>query len=218
MRILDLFCGGGGAAMGLHRAGFDVVGVDINRQPNYPFKFIKADIMDFDVVLFAEEFDAIWASPPCQAYSVGTTAPGAREKHPELVEPVREMLVDSGLPYIIENVPGAPLRDYIRLCGEMFGLRVIRHRHFETNFQLPEPKHIRHKPPVERAALDGTDRIVKRSWYMQVAGHGGESSSYKMKDWEKAMGIDWMTKAELVEAIPPVYSEYIGRNLLENLR
>lgn len=216
MRALDLFSGSGGAAMGLSRAGFDVVGVDIKDQPNYPFDFIQGDALDFieDLTLFPTvQYDFIWASPPCQAYSVGTQR-WSPEKYPDLIPATRELLEASGLPYVIENVPGAPLRNHVRLCGVMFDLRVVRHRHFESNFQFAAPKHRRHRDPIERPALDGTDRMVKRSWYMTVAGHGGHSSSYKLADWQDAMGIDWMTKAELVESIPPAYSEYIAQQFL----
>lgn len=219
MRALDLFCGAGGVAMGLHRAGFEVTGVDINPQPNYPFAFIQDDALDYlEGLIFdrtTTRYDFIWASPPCQAYSVGTTYPGARETHPDLIPATRELLEASGLPYVIENVPGAPLQAPTRLCGVMFDLRVVRHRNFESNFPMWAPKHIKHHPPIERPALDGTDRIVKRSWYMTVAGHGGHSNSYKLEDWQAAMEIDWMTKAELVEAIPPKYSEFIGKQAIQ---
>src|SRR5574337_20985 len=127
-RLLDLFCCAGGCAMGYHRAGFDVVGVDINPQQRYPFEFHQADAMTFDL----SGFDAIHASPPCQAYTVL----GGREDlshYPDLVDAVRERLQASGKPWIIENVPGAPLRDPITLCGAMFGLRRYRHRLFERD-------------------------------------------------------------------------------------
>lgn len=209
MKALDLFCGAGGMATGLHRAGLDVTGVDINPQPNYPFRFIQADAMTFDLA----GYDFVHASPPCQAYSVGTKR-WAPEQYPDLIAATRERLQATGLPYIIENVPGAPLWAPVRLCGVMFDLRVIRHRHFESNVQLHVPRHRRHHEPIMRPALDGTDRIVKRSWYMTVAGHGGHSSSYKFADWQSAMGIDWMTRKELIESIPPVYSEYLGKQII----
>lgn len=207
-RLLDLFCGAGGAAVGYARSGFEVVGVDINPQPNYPFEFHQADAMTYPLA----GFNYIHASPPCQHYSVGTTAPGARDKHPDLLPATRTRLEQSGATYIIENVPGAPMEPTITLCGEMFGLRVIRHRHFEINAELFAPKHVKHHPPVHRAASDGM-RFVKRSYYMQVAGHGGESFSFKFTDWCDAMGIDWMTKPELIESIPPAYTAWIGQQL-----
>ena len=196
--------------MGYYRAGYEVVGVDIEPQPNYPFEFHQADALDY----LLEGFDLIHASPPCQRYSVGTTYPEARGKHPDLVAVTRERLL--GFNYIMENVPGAPLRADAILCGVMFGLRVIRHRLFESSLLIQSPKHVKHIPPIIRLAFDGT-RTVRRSYYAQVAGHGGESYSYKLADWKKAMGIDWMTRAELVEAIPPAYTEYLGRQVLAQL-
>ena len=209
---LDLFCGAGGAAMGLNRAGFDVVGIDINPQPNYPFEFRQLDAMTADLL----GFDFIWASPPCQRYSIGTQRWNP-EDWPDLVPGVRERLQATGKPYIIENVPGAPLELPVRLCGVMFGLRVVRHRVFESNIPLGVPKHVRHRSPIQRPALDGTDRMVWRSWYMTVAGHGGHSNSYKLSDWAEAMGIDWMSKTELVESIPPAHSEYLGAQVYSML-
>ena len=208
-QLLDLFCGAGGAAMGYHRAGFEVVGVDVDPQPNYPFAFIQADAMTYPL----EGFDVVHASPPCQRYSVGTTAPGARTQHPDLLPATRARLISSGLVYIIENVPGAPMNTTITLCGEAFGLRVIRHRLFESNAPLSAPLHVKHRPPYLRAAADGTNRTVRRSYYAQVAGNGGESYSYRLADWRNAMGINWMTRSELVEAIPPAYTEWIGGQL-----
>lgn len=203
-KIADLFCGAGGAATGLHRAGFEVVGVDINPQPNYPFEFHQADAMTFDL----SGYDLVWASPPCQRYSIGTQRwnPGG---WPDLVAPVREMLKASGLPYIIENVPGAPLENPVRLCGVMFDLRVVRHRLFESNNLILQPTHNKHRPPIKRPGM------THKSWYQTVAGHGGNSNSYRLEDWQAAMGIDWMNKAELVESIPPAYSEFIGKQMLE---
>ena len=170
---------------------------------------LQADALDFDL----SGYDFIWASPPCQAYSVGTKRWNP-DQYPDLIAPVRERLEQAGVAYVIENVPGSPLRQPVRLCGAMFGLRVVRHRHFESNVQLYVPKHRRHHEPVFRPALDGTDRTVKRSWYMTVAGHGGHSSSYKLADWKAAMGIDWMNRSELIEAIPPAYSEFIGKQAM----
>lgn len=216
VKILDLFCGAGGAAMGLHRAGFEIVGVDINPQPNYPFEFIQADVLEIDL----DGYDAYWSSPPCQCYSFA-----ARRwrnngiNYPDLIKRTRKRLLDSGKPFIIENVVGAPLRKDLILCGEMFGLNVIRHRIFEfSHFRVPQPKHKNHKG------------LVRDGYYVTVAGHGGNDSKHnychlnclpsktsKLKVWQHAMGIDWMTKQELTQAVPPAYSEYIGEYLAEQI-
>lgn len=209
-KALDLFCKAGGVSMGLRRAGFDVTGVDIEPQPRYPFRFIQADALTFDL----SGYDLICASPKCQAH---TWSARRWKKHfDNQIPETRRRLRESGLPYIIENVPGAPLENAVRLCGLMFGLNVLRHRMFESNLPLFIPDHQRHLPPITREARDGS-HTVKRSQYITVAGHGGESSSYKLDDWREAMGIDWMTKDELTQAIPPAYSEYLGRQVITYL-
>lgn len=210
-RLLDLFSCAGGAAVGYHRAGFNVVGVDIDPQPRYPYEFIQADALKLDPSFLAS-FDAIHASPPCQSYSDLAKRNGNADKWPRLVEPVREMLQDSGLPFIIENVEGAPLRDPVVLCGTMFPpLRVIRHRLFESNFQIEVPAHGKH-PLVfthdKRKSHYG--KLDQNTSFVQVTG-GGNCTIANARD---AMGIDWMTKNELNESIPPAYTEYIGKQLL----
>ena len=138
-RLLDLFCCAGGAGMGYSRAGFDVVGVDLSPQKNYPFEFIQADALALDPKFLAS-FDAIHASPPCQSYSDLAKRNGNAHEWPRLIEPVREILRSTGLPYVIENVEGAPMIDAVVLCGTMFpGLRVLRHRLFEANFEIIAP-------------------------------------------------------------------------------
>ncbi len=213
-RLLDLFCCAGGAGIGYSRAGFEVIGLDIAPQPRYPLPFIRADALDLDQKFLAD-FDVIHASPPCQSYS--DLAKRNRNAHewPRLIEPVREMLVRSGLPYVIENVDGAPLRSPVMLCGTMFkGLRVIRHRLFEANFPILTPPHGRH--PIchtfdkRKGQYGKTD---ERRDFVSVNG-GGNCSVAAARD---AMGIDWMTKNELNEAIPPVYTEFIGEQLLGQL-
>lgn len=210
-RLLDLFCCAGGAGMGYSRAGFDVVGVDLEPQPNYPFQFIQADALSLDP-MFLSTFDAIHASPPCQSYS--DLAKRNRNAHewPRLIDPVRDILVGSGLPYVIENVEGAPLRNPVVLCGTMFnGLRVLRHRLFETNFPILTPKHGPH-PKVhtfdKRKSHYGKTNDMRD--FVQVTG-GGNCTIAAARD---AMGIDWMTKNELNEAIPPAYTQFIGEQLL----
>jgi|SRR5580765_1688639 len=200
MKVLDLFCCCGGAAAGLHRASFDTVGVDITGNHQYPDRFIQEDVFNLPLD-FMKEFDLIWASPPCQFYSYGTRKHGRYKKYPDLVDRTRQLLKKTGRPFIIENVVGAPLRNDLRLCGEMFGLRIIRHRIFEIEgFTVLQPPHIKHRQPVNG-----------KSYYAQIAGHGGESYSFKMEDWKKAIGINHITKKEhLTQAVPPKYSEYIA--------
>lgn len=208
-KLLDLFCCQGGAAMGYHRAGFDVTGVDINPQPRYPFAFVQGDAIEY-VKAHGHKYDAIHASPPCQRYTPGARRWGSADRHPDLVEPTREALVASGRPYVIENVEGAPLLAPTLLCGVMFGLGVLRHRAFESNIPLSTPVHHRH----ERRIGEG---------YETVAGHPGGSS---MRDgtrfgtashWAAAMGIGWMTARGLAESIPPAYTEHVGRQLIEHV-
>lgn len=213
MRLLDLFCGAGGAATGYHRAGFtEIVGVDIAPQPRYPFEFKQKDFYDVGPAWIAQ-FDAVHASPPCQAYSDLQHRTG--RLYPRLVEQVRPMLIAAGIPYVIENVEGAPLRNPVMLCGTMFPeLRVIRHRLFESNLSLTAPPHGKH-PLVfthdKRKAHYG--KLDQDTSFVQVTG-GGNCS---IKNAREAMGIDWMTKAELNEAIPPAYGEWIGRQVIEQL-
>jgi len=199
MRVLDLFCGAGGAAMGLHRAWPDaeIVGVDIKLQPRYPFTFVLADAMTFPL----EGFDFIWASPPCQKYSAATRH--LAKDAPKLIGAVRERM--NGTPWCIENTPGAPLRNPITLCGLSFGLNVKRHRLFETSFHVdPVPCIPGH--PGNWLVIFGHECRSRRH------GHAAGRKN-KIADGRKAMGIDWMTRGELSEAIPPAYSEYIAQQL-----
>jgi DNA (cytosine-5)-methyltransferase 1 len=198
---LDLFCGAGGAAMGLHRAGYDVIGVDIRPQPRFPFRFVQADALrpPFDL----QAFDLLWASPPCQAY---TTAQRIQNnEHPELIEPIRAAFIASGKPYVIENVTDAPLRRPIELCGPMFGLKTYRHRRFETSFPVKQPWHQAHELVATQTKMG---RKPKNGEFIQVIGNFSD-----VKAAREAMGIGWMTRNELSEAIPPAYSEYIARSL-----
>jgi DNA (cytosine-5)-methyltransferase 1 len=211
-RLLDLFCGAGGAATGYHRAGFDVVGVDIRPQPRYPFEFVQADALDFPL----DGFDAIHASPPCQGYSVANNIHG-RNDHPLLVEPVRERLVAAGAPYVIENVPRAPLHNPTTICGLTLGLNVKRHRLFECSF------------PVMTYPCAGHDgdwllvfghTVLERGKRIGTTPNGGGIIRRKHVGTERgreAMGIDWMTRDELSEAIPPAYTEHIGGYLMAEL-
>ena len=205
LRLLDLFCGAGGCAVGYHRAGFEVTGVDIVSQPRYPFAFHQADALAY-LDDHGQAFDVIHASPPCQAHTAINHA--KKGKGLSLVEPTLRTLVALGKPFVVENVPGAPLPDALRLCGTMFGLGVIRHRLFASNMDLWAPGcGCQHRGTV----ADGT--------YVSVHG-GGQRSTHTIPyavqraRWEDAMGIDWMgTRRELVNAIPPVYTEYLGYQL-----
>lgn len=206
-RLLDLFCGAGGCSVGYHRAGFDVVGVDHVPQKRYPFTFHQADALEF-VAAHGHEFDAIHASPPCQRYTMAQNAAKNADAHPDLVAPTRNALEATGRPYVIENVVGAPLRTTIMLCGLSFGLKVKRHRLFESNvllFSQPCPSH-----DVDYFVIFGHEVRNRRH---------GKSAGRKnsIAEGRKAMGIDWMTRAELSEAIPPAYTEHIGRQLIKTL-
>lgn len=217
-KLLDLFCCAGGAAMGYHRAGFDVVGVDIRDQPNYPFDFIQGDALDLDDSFMAQ-FDAIHASPPCQAYSVTAKRTGMGSNWPTLIGPTRRTLQETGLPYVIENVVGAPLKNPVVLCGTMFpNLRVIRHRLFEANFEITPPKHIPHKDHPLCHTLDKRKAHYGKTneWVHFVQVNGGGNCTVAAA--RNAMGIDWMTKREINEAIPPAYAECVGRALMSHLR
>lgn len=205
--LLDLFCGAGGCAMGYHRAGFDVVGVDIKKQPRYPFRFIQGDAMEYLANKRGRGFQVIHASPPCQRYSEVTRANGNQENYPDLVAPCRDLLAAIGKPWVIENVPFAPLGISVMLCGTYFGLRVIRHRLFESSRMLMSPGRSCSHPPrgaVGRAGVRGK----KVGDWISVAG------DVDRKVASHAMGIDWMTRHELAQAIPPAYTEFIGRQLI----
>jgi DNA (cytosine-5)-methyltransferase 1 len=200
-RLLDLYCGAGGAGVGYARAGWDVTGVDLIAQPDYPFTFWRGDALalDYEKLL---AFDAIHASPPCQAYCTITSS--ARKRgivYPDLYARTKSMLVASGLPYIIENVPGSPSRNAIKLCGTMFGLGVFRHRLFESNIRMQLPA---------TACTCYKNKIGEG--FVTVAG----DSSTKAEG-AAGMGIDWhISKRQLNEAIPPAYTEFLGRQLMSS--
>jgi DNA (cytosine-5)-methyltransferase 1 len=189
--------------MGYSRAGFEVIGVDNKPRKNYPFQFILHDALRFLDEMDLSYWDAIAASPPCQAYCKATQITGTQSNHPDLVAPVRERLMASGLPYIIENVPGSPLIDPVTLCGEMFGLKTYRHRLFETNWPLKQPDHPKHTHKNGKLGY-----MPKDDEYMFVVGNFSGVDRAK-----EAMGINWMSRDELSQAIPPAYTEYIGHEL-----
>jgi len=219
-KLLDLFCGAGGAAQGYSDAGFDVVGVDHIQQPNYPFKFILADVLDVlrDVSLL-QSFDVVHASPPCQAHSPLAAIWRARlgidvwaRKHPDLIPQTREGLKASGQLYVIENVSPKPLRNAILLCGTFFDLKVYRHRYFEMPLFVLSPKHIPHK---DNCPVVG--RGKSRKGFISVTGHGGFGFPGGWEYAQKAMGINWMSRKELSQAIPPAYTHWIGIQILKKV-
>jgi DNA (cytosine-5)-methyltransferase 1 len=212
MRLLDLFCGAGGASAGYAAAGFTVTGVDINPMPRYPFQFIQGDALEY-AAAHGHEYDVIAASPPCQAYSrAGRTAGQYRkDDHPDLIDATRELLQSLGKPYAIENVAGAPLRSAVMLCGSMFGLKVYRHRYFEI---LPEPLFVpAHRPHADQTPPAGRGLSPKGFMSITSGGIRGVSPAER----HAAMGIDWMTHAELNQAIPPAYTQWVGNYLMKEL-
>ncbi len=221
-RLLDLFCCAGGAAMGYHRAGFEVVGVDINPQKNYPFEFHQADAIDY-LIAHAHEFAAVHASPPCQTHSI--TKHAHASEHPDLLEPTRDALIETGLPYVIENVEGAPLRDPLTLCGSEFGLRaedidglplaLRRHRLFESNIWLVGAGGCIHDDTqIAGSYTAGRHRTPEHR--DNPARRGGYTPALKVR--AALLGIDWkMNEHELAQAIPPAYTEFIGGQLLAAL-
>jgi hypothetical protein len=221
--VLDLFCGAGGAAMGYARAGFKVIGVDLAPQPNYPFQFHQMDALDFIYDnLYWVQPSLVHASPPCQGYSPHVTSassqwvPTAGKDEPRLISAVRDALLYTNTPFVIENVMGArdELVDPVQLCGTMFGLDIPRHRLFETvGFKPPAPEHPKCRGVAKAAAL-------RRGWDyrdMTVTGKGRRAGTSDR--WRELLGVDWpTTQHELAEMIPPAYTEYIGKYAMEALR
>ncbi len=208
MKLLDLYCKAGGASKGYQLAGFEVVGVDIKKQKRYPFEFIQADCLELMKDMdFLRSFDVIAASPPCQTHSITQhlrNAQGRSTDKVDLIPQTREALIASGKPYVIENVPGSPLINPIQMCGSYFGLKVRRHRRFESNLPIVGSP-CDHKSQGKPVGVYGSmrDEIPK-------GGHTAKS----IEEAREAMGIDWMIWGELVEAIPPIYTKEIGKQLL----
>jgi DNA (cytosine-5)-methyltransferase 1 len=203
-RALDLFCGAGGASMGLFLAGFDVVGVDIEDQPEYPFEFVQGDALTYPV----DGFDFVWASPMCQRYSAATRQTGKPSDYPEQIGPTRDRLRAANIPHVIENVLGAPLLSPIMLCGAMFDLGVVRHRLFECSFPVLAPLHGKHKGSLvtgEYVTVAGNGGVP--AWTMKERERRGlprhREKEYTLETWSRAMGIDWMSRDKLVRSIPP---------------
>lgn len=195
-KLLDLFCGAGGASMGYYRAGFDIVGVDIEPQKNYLFEFHQADALEY-LQEHYQEFDAIHASPPCQAYTIMQHIHKNNAAHPDLVEPTRQALIKTGKPWVIENVEGAPLRVDLVLCGTQFGINFPKHRWFEMNFIINELL-----PPCNH-------------YKVYDCFHGGEQARGEREKLSQLYGIDWfMTRQEIRNCIPPAYTEWIGKIII----
>lgn len=206
-RWLELFCSAGGTAMGMHRAGFEVVGVDIAPQPNFPFEFHQADAFEF-LTEHGHEFDVIGAAPECRDHTPLTSVAGIRGTGWQLAE-IKRRFAGLDKPWLIENVPASPLKADIVLCGGMFGLRTYRHRKFKSNVPLTAPAHPKHVIPT------ATKRRRERwdaGWHVSITGDVGTYVG------PEAMGIDWMTGNELSQAIPPVYAEHIGRQIMAHLQ
>jgi DNA (cytosine-5)-methyltransferase 1 len=214
VRLLDLFCGVGGCSVGYYRAGFTVHGVDIVRQPEYPYTFTAGDAVAFLRNIDLDDWDAIHASPPCKAHTVARRVSASRfpalfDPHPDLIEPVRELLIATGLPYIIENVVGSPLVNPVTYCGSSFGLTVRRHRLFESNVPITAPECSHATQPVVHGVYGNGG-----AWTRTAPGGGGVK--VVGPDAARAMGIDWTERQpSLAQAIPPAYTEHIGRQLVQ---
>jgi DNA (cytosine-5)-methyltransferase 1 len=220
--LLDLFCCQGGAARGYAAAGWDLIGVDVDPQPRYPYRFIRGDALEVLADL-AAEVDAVHASPPCQHYSI--TRHSHSREHPDLVGPTRDALEAAGLPWIMENVPGAPLRNYVELCGASFGLEAVdldgtplvlrRHRLFESSVMLwaPPPcacSSYRRRGYAVGGVYDGgrRDRVEARE-----IRHGGYTPPPTVR--AELLGVAGMTQYGMSQAIPPAYTYWLGRELLD---
>lgn len=228
LRVLDLFCGAGGAAKGYHdgftAAGFDVdiLGVDVRPQPNYPYRFVQADAMAFPL----DGFDFIHASPPCQGYSRMRHLPWLKDReYPMLIEPLRKRLLDAGVSWSIENVEDAPLSTRsdlfgahgVLLCGRMFDLPLYRHRKFETTTPIAQPPHPRHEHVIFpggrlNARYSGSGGIAG---VISVTGH---TTGVRVGAAKRALGIDWMVRDELTQAIPPAYTRFLAGQIAPALR
>jgi len=245
MKVLDLFCGAGGSAMGIHQAleevniEHEIIGIDNREMPDYPFNFIKSDVFDDSCFPnYYDMFDFIWASPPCQAW---VDCNHDRSDKPRLIKPTREILEKTDKPYIIENVELAPIRHDLMLCGKMFNLGVFRHRFFESNFPIIQPIHPKHKGYIgdgkHFTVITGGAFRDKRHILARAKIKNYDYGSYE--SWSKAMGIDWIrlewtdhkrrkpkykkniglvlpSGHPLAEAIPPAYSKYIIQQFLLN--
>lgn len=208
MKILDTYCCEGGASTGFVKAGHDVTGIDLYPQSKYPYKFIQADAIDY-LLEHGHEYDYIHASPPCQKDSLSTMQFRKMGKiYPDLISDTRDALVKTGKPYDIENVRGSALNNPVLLCGNMFNIPSYRHRLFETNWQLPQPLHLKH---VAKQAKMG--RPVKDGEYIQYMGHFPMVSHVR-----NFTGFNWMSIYGLAQSIPSEYTEYIIHQYLKSIK
>lgn len=224
MKLLDLYCGAGGAAYGYHLAGYDVTGVDRAPQPRYPFKFVRADALEY-LYAHGHEYDLVHASPPCQRYSEATPLRN-RAQHPDLIAPTRAALRATGKPYIIENVENAraQLLNPIKLCGTMFGLLLWRHRYFETWPPIAPPAvACHHTRGIVQVTINGEERAVAYPVLCTGGADGPRSGKRHLRPRQPvvevrwAMELPWMTQAELSEAIPPAYTHWLGARMIDVL-
>lgn len=229
MRLLDLYCGGGGAGMGYALAGFDVTGVDMYPQTRYPFAFVQADAVDY-VLAHSHEYDVIHASPPCQAHTALKGMWNAKP-HADFLPQTREALQATGLPYVIENVPGAPMDVGLMLCGSMFGLRTScgavlrRHRLFESNRLIMSPGECDHKGVSLVVTGHSPTTWAQHSRRRTIGVYGDHTrdrtrnlirETFTVDDAREAMGIDWLSMPGLSQAIPPAYTKWIGAYLVNS--
>lgn len=212
--MLDLFCGAGGATKGYQRAGFEVYGIDLKHGKRYVGDhYLRGDVLWFLDLEYLRLFDFIHASPPCQSFSITKNLRNAQGNNVkatggDLMEPVRDALIASGVPYVIENVVQAPLIDPLILCGSMFGLKVRRHRGFESNLTLTPPRPCDHKAQGRPVGIYGSMRDNIPS---------GGRTAHTMDEAREAIGIDWMIWTEMCESIPPAYTEWIGTQVLTQI-
>ena len=204
-KLLDLFCCGGGASLGYEQAGFDVTGVDLEFQAHYRHRFVQSDAIRY-LLDHWQEFDIIHASPPCQAYSTASMQFRiAGKEYVDLIAATRDVLIATGKPYVIENVPGSPLINPIMLCGAMFGMRTYRHRMFESNMNIVAPEHPDHK--AKNAKMG---RRIKDDEFIQYVGHFSG-----VKFVQQMTGLLWLNQYELAQSIPPQYTKHIGEQIIK---
>jgi len=220
-KLLDLYCGEGGCSMGYHQAGFQVTGVDVVWMERYPFQFFQTSALKLiDDPDFIAQFDAIAASPPCKVHT--SMKAFSSSHHIDLVPETRELLMQSGKSWVMENVPGAPLIDPITLCGSMFGLPVRRHRLFESNIELSQPdcRHAEQEansPGYKVRQYHSGQPVEYMANVVSVYGRGNGYGPGETELWRNAMQMPWASKDGLAQAIPPAYTEFIGRQLIAHL-